>query len=845
MEKIRERIYLASLLHDIGKFYQRADEGGECGSRYLKASYLGKETFCPLSDGAYLHQHVLWTAQFIEDNISVFNNLLSEDPGILSQTQDGLVYLSAGHHLPTEQLSNWGRIIREADSLSSGMDRSSGEGIKDAIDELQTETNTFRRKRLTPILETIDIHHRLTEGIPNPKHLPVDKLHLSKELFPQESFSSNPDYARLWREFQQEFRSIQADTYAAFAETLLALLFKYTGYIPSCTVSMPDVSLYDHLKTTAALAVCMYDYQQGGGDAHQSPFLLIGADFSGIQPYIYQIVSKYAGKNLKGRSFYLHILSDAVVRYLLKELHLFQAHVVYNSGGGFYLIAPNTPFHQAQLKKCIAVIEEHFYQAHGTSLFVAIDAIALSKDALMHREGEDLRKVWGDLFVKRDRKKMTKFSAQIEANYATFFQPAMQGGNAKRDTITGEEFAPGEPIVHRGSLTLKAITSGQIDLGEKLRDADMILIKEGAPLVYLEDKTHIAPADLGFTYYLLKDSDWELVKDKLRDEADRITVLTLNGKNGNCDFLHGEREIHNIHGFEFYGGNEVDSSRLVTFEEMCDNANFARMGVLRMDVDNLGNIFQRGLPARCATLSRFAALSRSFDFFFSGYLNTIWRETDPERSFIVYSGGDDVFIVGSWEVTIRLAERIREDFRAFTCYNPSFSLSGGMAIIPPKFPIMKGAEESAVEEQQAKSHSVYLSDGTRLEKNSISFMDTPLNWDYEYQPVKTLKNTLCALLRDGKLPKSFLSKVMRHYVNAALNEHRITHLKTYWMLAYDLNRMKERSCPEVVSLIDNCIKEVCDKTKKTLNGCAIETNYHALELWNFAARWAELEYRSN
>ena len=91
-------------------------------------------------------------------------------------------------------------------------------------------------------------------------------------------------------------------------------------------------------------------------------------------------------------------------------------------------------------------------------------------------------------------------------------------------------------------------------------------------------------------------------------------------------------------------------------------------------------------------------MSRSFDFFFSGYLNTVWRETEPDRSFIVYSGGDDVFIVASWDVAIKLAERIKEDFKLFTCKNPAFSLSGGIAIIPSKFPIMKGAEESAEEE---------------------------------------------------------------------------------------------------------------------------------------------------
>lgn len=52
--------------------------------------------------------------------------------------------------------------------------------------------------------------------------------------------------------------------------------------------------------------------------------MLIGADLSGIQSYIYQVVSKYAGKNLKGRSFYLRILSDSIVRFLLKELGCFR-----------------------------------------------------------------------------------------------------------------------------------------------------------------------------------------------------------------------------------------------------------------------------------------------------------------------------------------------------------------------------------------------------------------------------------------------------------------------------------------------------------------------------------------
>lgn len=840
MEKEKERIYLAALLHDIGKFYQRADTGSVQTSKYLKEHGKDESMFCPKYGNRYTHKHVLWTVQFIEDFSQVFKNLLHEDSDILSfSNKDSLLSLAGGHHLGNAQLSMLGRIIKKADCLSSGMDRDSDEALKDEKDELETNWDSFKQKRMVSILQTI--HNTECKEW---QHLPIGKMELSKNYFPKNEFAQSPDYTTLWHEFQNEFKFIQANTYHAFSETFLNLLQKYTSCIPASTINFPDVSLFDHLKTTAALAVCLYDFQQTGEANAENPFLLIGADFSGIQPYIYQIVSKYAGKNLKGRSFYLRLLSDAVVRYLLKELHLFQANVVYNSGGGFYLLAPNTPFIKEQLEKSIAFIEKSLFETHGTALYAAIDSIELSENALMHKNGETLGDIWGKLFQKRDKKKSAKFATLIESNYTAFFEPILQGGEMARDSITGEEFLPNEKVFTKENLKLKAITNSQIEIGKKLRETNLLVVKEDEPLPYWNNKVHISPANLGYTYYFLNDSDLNEMKEELCASADKVSVVTLNGKNGNCDFLKTIDGINNIYGLDFYGGNEADTKNIPTFEEMCENANFSRMGVLRMDVDNLGAIFQKGISPERATLSRYAALSRSFDFFFSGYLNTIWRETDPNRSFIIYSGGDDVFIVGSWDVTIQLAEKIRNDFREFTCYNPAFSLSGGIAIVPPKFPIMKGAEESAKEEESAKSHTITINGENIYEKNSLSFMDMPLNWDVEYPKVKEIKSKLVELLQKEKLPKSFLSKIMAHYANAQIVNHTITKYKTYWMLTYDLSRMKNRSDKEVTCLIDNCIFDVCNG-KKTLNREPIQSDYQPLELWNFAVRWAELEYRKN
>ena len=822
MENFREHLYLAALLHDIGKFYQRADTGSVSTSKFLSEISQAESAFLPLYNGCYSHKHCLWTAQFIDDNKSVFKNLLGTNFSDLTD-KNNLLNLAACHHLKKEQLSDLGQIIKEADCLSSGMDREAEEAFKDEQDEKNWDA--FKKIRMNSILETVHSKQDIVKY-----HLPVSKISLLKEYFPKKQFEGNPDYEKLWNDFVNDFKFIQANDYRSFNETFLHLLYKYAVCIPASTVNFPDVSLYDHLKTTAALAVCLYDYRinkPACSSENEQPFLLIGADFSGIQSYLYQIVSKYAGKNLKGRSFFLRILSDAVVRYLLKELNLFQANVVYNSGGGFYLIAPNTEFIKEKLQEAIKTIEEKFFASFGTALFVAIESVPLSKDDLMHiDETHNLGTVWRKLFEERDQKKSCKFADLIETGYNNFFEPLMQGGDALRDRITGEEFSLDEKQVKfEKEYFIKRNTYNQIELGERLRDTKVMIVSE-TPLTYWNDKFHINPADLGFYYYFVKEND-------LTQSVDNVTVIRFNSP----DFIIPIGGNNNTYEFLYYGGNEYNEQN---FENMTENPNFSRLGVLRMDVDNLGSIFQSGISPERATLSRFAALSRSFDYFFSGYLNTIWKETDPDRSFIIYSGGDDLFIVGSWDVVIRLAKKIHEDFREFTCLNPNFGISGGVAIVPAKFPIMKAAEESASEEKAAKKHTI-----KGKSKNSISFMDFPLNWDTEFPVVESLKNELVQLIEKEKEVKSLLSKIIAHAANAKIKEHKITRIKTYWMLTYDLSRMKDRTKVEYTKkLINNCITEVCGN-KPLLNGEPIETEYHSLELWAFAARWAELEIRTN
>jgi CRISPR-associated protein Csm1 len=61
MENKRDLVYLAALLHDIGKFYQRADSG--FSDKQVQLTDYSKKLandICPLNDkGKFGYQHVV------------------------------------------------------------------------------------------------------------------------------------------------------------------------------------------------------------------------------------------------------------------------------------------------------------------------------------------------------------------------------------------------------------------------------------------------------------------------------------------------------------------------------------------------------------------------------------------------------------------------------------------------------------------------------------------------------------------------------------------------------------------------------------------------------------------
>lgn len=791
MDIKRETVYLASLLRGAGKllFYLNGDSAT-----------------LSMGNGAY-------AARFVEEHMGQIGALFSSDA-------EWAVLDDAAANRPQGGSKMLAACVNDGECLSQGVEASG-------------RSACYRRDaQLVPVMASV----RNGSGETN-LYCRLGKMQMDESVFP--TYAANNDPAarqRLLNAFETDLRKIATRDLRSFSETLLCLLQVYASAVPCMADGMGDVSLYDQTRTAAAIAVCLYDTRMAGVGTEE-PFLMIGADFSGIQPYIYQIVSKYAGKNLKGRSFYIRLLSDAVVRHIARSLRLHDANVIYNSGGGFYMLAPNTPSVAAALDRVVAEIERHMLAAHGTSLFVAIDRQAFGTGTLLHRQPL-LSDVWARLFVKRDRRKQSKWSGAIGEGYEHFFCPDTQTDPSAVDAVTGELFIKDEPkhaFGDKADTVVKEVTWQQIKLGEVLRKTDAVVVADTAVDV-LKGCTHVEPLGLGLHYYFVTRDYLLQHKIALDSYGAQLNICTYNGEDGSCDFL-ADGGSCNTQTLAFYGGNEQATAHMATFEDMCKGSELHRLGVLRMDVDNLGLIFQGGLDARRATLSHYAALSRAFDVFFSGYINTLWGEVAPMQTFILYSGGDDLFVVGRWDKTIDMAEHIQACFKRYACYNPVFSISGGVAIVPPKFPLMKAAALSADEEDRAKGHTC-----GSASKDSIALLSLPLHWTHEFPAVLALKDRLVSGIKDG-VPKSFISKVLMHASNAQVKNHRVSNIKEYWMLTYDLCRMKKR-CPAAAPLVDCCLADVCNNSGK-LTGKDIKTAYHPLELWALACRWAELETRTD
>lgn len=838
MENIRERIYLAALLHDIGKFYQRADRS--FSDRYNTLSVSSKrmiELICPVNEyGKFGYQHVVWTNELFE----LFSRQFSKIPGMgqklfyNTDVDDSLVNLASNHHLPRTELQ---ALISLADWWSAGIDRREPKEKEDgdSSEPIKWGKNRYKQIPLYSIFNQLfggDYQYAFS----------LKPLSLKTDLFPKEikgkeEGTSQDMYAELWKGFVKEFELLPTDTFDVFIESLIYLLKKYTWCIPSNTMDMANVSLFEHLKTTATFADCLWLYKQENPEDFSwdsvrcrldlksgvCPVLLVGGDISGIQKFIYNISSRKAAVSLKGRSFYLQLLIDSIIQRITTRLKMTIGHIVYSSGGKFFMLLPNTRKVKEALKELGEEFEHFLWEQHRGSLLFNWDSVAFSYETdsgQLYFDGrrQTLGDLWKCLSDRLIEQKNRKFGSILQADYEKMFVPQKVNPEGKICAVTGIEADNCVLIDSKQENPVYALPSvrEQIDLGNTLKDADYILThRSKGESAYLASRVRFDISIVDIHSYFFDQE--ELVNDHAHfckiTSADVCRVKRIN----NTDFLAAQLKGQQVsYGFQFYGGNKQAKcgENLKTFEEL---AGSSYLGILRMDVDNLGRIFIEGLAEQDKSFAAYSTLSFLLDYFFSGYLNVI-RERYESDVNILYAGGDDVFAVGRWDQLLLFARDIREEFSRFVGRG-DISISGGLVIVDSKFPIAKAAELAGDAEDKAKR----FQDG---KKNALNLFGENISWTKEFEFVESYKKRFVDLCDMEAMPVSILHKLMDFYDKMKRGEY-----SYIWHTAYFLKRFSENKNNPVKIFCDELMCILCDK--------------RSYELIAIAARWAELELRNN
>ncbi|MBG0780970.1 MAG: type III-A CRISPR-associated protein Cas10/Csm1 [Bacteroidales bacterium] len=896
-----QKLALAGLLHDIGKFYQRADadlfkDGKKNPANDIaEVSFNMAQTICPANEqGRFGYHHVVWTSQFFE-NISI-RKKLEEVPGlkesIFGGNEDSLVNLACNHHMPDTLLQHF---VQMADWWSAGIDRtqpSTYEVDSKADDKINWGKSRYKKVPLYSVFNTIN----------NGKSYAAFGLHAidttkEEHIFPRQVNAqadgiSQEDYRALWDKFVEEFEHLPSNSFDGFFNSLLFLLKKYTWCIPSNTMDMANVSLFDHLKTSAAIAQCMYLYYEGAKESFVTgakkniiklkedkfPLMLVGGDLSGIQKFIYNIASSKAAKSLKGRSFYVQLLADSILHQVLKhtDIAVNQAHIIYASGGKFYLLLPHLDKVKEALSAISSKLQEELWEEHQGKVSFQLAQIPFAYRSVKkdNKQWEsvmeivennivkktDLGGLWKAMADQLTQQKNKPFYHVLLNDYDRFFdekhEKLQSNDKGRHCAVTGKELKENEGESIENGVIVDEAVANQTHLGTALKDIDYLVTFDhpGDSSTYLNNRSHAHIKVAGVYHYLFDKR--ELTKDDAEfrniSSADVSGVYRIN----DTDFiipLKG-KSIH--YGFKFYGGNEQayyrDKAGEVvikqdgnfkkkhekTFEELTkfDTNNPDQetyLGVLRMDVDNLGQIFAFGIPEKAKSFSAYATLSFQLDLFFSGYLNTL-RNSGEYRDWINinYSGGDDVFAIGRWDKLILFAADIRNAFGRFIG-REDLGISAGIAIVNNKFPIARAAEMAGDAEKAAKS----FKDEAGHIKDALCFLGESFSWG-EYEEVKRFKDELVTQILKYDLPKSILHRLM-HY-GAAHKRNKILAQKTpekfdlsyKWHIAYSLKRLIERNkSKENIEFITRLQKDLF-----TAKSRAVELKY-------IAARWAELELK--
>ncbi|MBE0426421.1 MAG: type III-A CRISPR-associated protein Cas10/Csm1 [Nitrospirae bacterium] len=795
------KVAIAAFMHDIGKFAKRA--GFNVSPEFLNNNADLYQPYIK-EQNRHTHKHVVYTAAFIDHIEKLLPKQFNKGEWGLG---DSFMNLAAGHHKPQTPMQ-W--LIALADRVSSGFDRNEFENYNHEIG-----VKDFKKTRLFAIFESLS-PDEVPKGDNSEEYFfryPLRELS-PESIFPVkrddyqllDSNEQTKEYSDLFFNFVVSLEKLShKNNIPLWFEHFDSLFMIYASYIPSATVGriIPDSSLYDHSKMTAALASALYLYHSGTDTlntekikAYQDKkFLIVNGNFYGIQNFIFSeggSTGKAAAKLLRGRSFAVSLLSELAADMLCRELGLTPASVILNAAGKFTIIAPNL---QETKDKILAVEKEIndwlIRMYHGEASFGFSSNEASCDDFTINRFDE----LWENLSRISERRKYRKidigkhggavadyldqFNNDMNKKLCPFCGRRPSSPDAENDRLLGDEKSACNICrdhIYIGTNLVKArrlaVTTLSADIhGDKLKEPifgsyQVSLDISGKLTELSRDGTLLKYWDISGSVngtiskevtakfingYVPKYTD----KDETEDMLERLLHGSKSEKKKNelfDDIKDGNpKTLHHIAKMAL---NRIQNSELETKRKY---TGIEALGVMKSDIDNLGLLFACGIKQN--NLSKMATLSRQTNHYFSIYLPYVLSIKEEFRDiYTVFAGGDDLFLIGPWNRIIDFASDINQSFREYVCDNSHVSISTGICINKPDEPVRTVSEKAEYAVKKSKANR----------RDSITIFDEAIKWK-EFGELRGIKSVIESWLSKSYINNAMLFR-MNHFLNMAKQE---------------------------------------------------------------------------
>lgn len=721
MEEKLVNLFYGSMLHDIGKIVQRAtnekQKHSKIGGQFLEEFTKNKEI---LNQVKYHHYQELTQAKLDRDDLAY------------------ITYI--------------------ADNIASGVDRREEEDAKFQWDKeahLADIFNKFSQEK-------------------SKRYFKPQELDLSiQNIFPTETtgnFNSSY-YGKITNRIKENLVNITFNE--DYMQSVLNLFEATASFIPSSTnlAEVVDISLYDHLKLTAGFSAAIYQYLQADNKQdyaqilfkdtqafyQEEAFLLASFDLSGIQEFIYTITSSGAHKQLRSRSFYLDMICEWMVDCLLKECHLTRANLLYSGGGHAYLLLANTPQTIEKIEKVEQDFNQFFLEKFSTKLYVAFGYTEFSASQVMaNNDPSEYRKIFQKVGQKISAKKLARYSA-------TELMALNRGG--KRSGRECRICHTVNDLIEVEENKFQCTSCHQLEIFSKNIQRENLFevssqAQDGLPL--------------GLNAYLHKIKEEQIKQSKIQGKIYAKNQFYTGLKQGTRLWIADYNQVATNEFSEY-------TKREWTKGTRGEIQGIKRLAVMRCDVDDLGYAFIAGFSeqnkGQYNTFSRTATFSRSMSLFFKLYINQF---ASNKRLTIIYSGGDDVFLLGAWDDVLAFSVEFRQHFINWT--NGKLTLSTGIGLFPDKTPVNVMARLTGDLEEAAKSNG----------KDSICLFDEKMTFKYDEFISEVYQGKLPIIRKffdqETERGKAFIYKLLE-LIRARDSQNRISFAR----LAYYLARLEDQT----------------------------------------------------